>query len=166
MLAAWSQLRDIDRLADGQVDVEFTIPLTELSRLPPQPAGSGEAVRGRVRFGREEGFAVAALELEGTVTLQCQRCLKPLRHRVEAQTDIALVASEADAARAPPQFEPVRAQDGRVRVRDLVEEELLLALPIAALHSNLEECEMGKGDVPAAPEMHKPFERLGELLKR
>jgi uncharacterized metal-binding protein YceD (DUF177 family) len=55
-------------------------------------------------------------------------------------------------------------------VRDLVEEELLLTLPISPLHEDTQEC--GVKSEPVAPaeapvhETQRPFEQLGELLKR
>jgi uncharacterized protein len=173
MSEAWSQLRDIDRLSDGQSDIEFEIPLTALPRLPPQPAGSREAVRGRIQFRREGGFAVAVLEVSGSVQLVCQRCLAPMHQDVDGATRIALVASEAEADRVPPEFEPVRAPEGRIRLRDLVEEEVMLALPIVPLHEVPADCapmarveNVAEPQVDAADSMQKPFERLGELLKR
>lgn len=169
MSEAWSQLRDIDRLSDGLVDLDFAIPLTAFPRLPPQPAGSGETLRGRARFRREGGFAVAELDVQGRVQLTCQRCLKAMHHAVDGHARIALVASEAEAERVPPEFEPVRAPEGRIRLRDLVEEEALLALPIVALHTDASACAPAtqpRAPDEAAPSMQKPFERLGELLKR
>lgn len=175
MLEAWSQLREIAGLSDGQVDIDFAIPLTEFPRLPPQPAGTGEKMSGRAQFRREGGFAVAALDVSGVVHLVCQRCLRAMRHPVIGSARIALVASEAEADRVPPQFEPVHAPAGRIRLRDLVEEEVLLGLPIVPLHEDQRECVtavdaeilgVAPADADAATNMHKPFERLGELLKR
>ena len=170
MSEAWSQLRDIDRLCDGQADIDFAIPLTEFPRLPLQKAGTGETVRGRAQFRREGGFAVAELEVAGRVQLICQRCLTPMHQPVDGSARIALVASEAEADRVPPEFEPVRAVEGRIRLRDLVEEEVLLSLPIVPLHESPRDCApaVPAAEPPAeeADSMQKPFERLGELLKR
>lgn len=173
MSEAWSQLRDIDRLSDGRVDIDFVIPLSEFPRLPAQPTGSGESVSGRAQFRREAGFAVAELEVSGSVQLVCQRCLAPMRQPVDGSASIALVASEAEADRVPPEFEPVRAPEGRIRVRDLVEEEVLLSMPIVPLHEDPAECApaaqvaiVAGEPAEGAESMQKPFERLGELLKR
>ena len=169
MSAAWSQLREIDRLADGQVDLDFAIPLTEFARLPPQPAGTGEVLSGRAAFRREGGFAVAEIAVRGAAQLICQRCMKPMRHAVDSEARIALVAFEAEADRVPPEFEPVRAPEGRIRLRELVEEEVLLTLPIVPLHEDLGECAPAAkvaADVKTESATQKPFEQLGELLKR
>jgi uncharacterized protein len=88
---------------------------------------------------------------------------------------VALIAAESEADRVPQEFETVHAPENRIRVRDLVEEELLLSLPLVPMHADAGEC-AGKDAKPehkpvaadAAPgqETQKPFERLGELLKR
>ena len=79
-------------------------------------------------------------------------------------------ATEADANRVPEELEPVLAPEGRISVGELVEEELLLTLPIVPLHAEDSACELA----PEAPladggreeETQKPFEQLAELLKR
>ena len=177
MSEPWSQLSDVDRLADGQADVAFEIPLSQLPRLQAQLAGSGGQVSGVAHFRREAGFRVAELEMSGAATLVCQRCLEPVEWPVEGTSRVALIALESDADRVPQEFETVHAPENRIRVRDLVEEELLLTLPIVPLHedtscadqkwssleSNVEPD--AEPDAPA-PDTQRPFAQLGELLKR
>jgi uncharacterized protein len=170
MSAAWSQLHDIDRLADGQIGLDFAIPLTAFARLPPQPVGTGEVLSGHAQFRREGSVAVAELAAQGAVHLVCQRCMKPMRFGIDSHARIALVASEPEADRVPPEFEPMHAPEGRIRLKDLVEEEVLVTLPIVPLHEDLRDCTPAAqaAETPAESEspMQKPFERLGELLKR
>jgi uncharacterized protein len=173
MSEPWSQLSDVDRLADRQADVAFEIPLDQMPRVRAQLAGSGGKVRGSARFRREAGFRVAELEWTGTAMLVCQRCLEPMQWPVGGTARVALVVAEHEADHVPPELETVHTPENRVRVRDLVEEELLLALPLAPLHAELSECtgQQNPGTEPetsGAPEheTQRPFERLGELLKR
>jgi uncharacterized protein len=164
-LPPWSRLLDVDRLADGAEDVEFAVPLAELTGLHSRAPGIAGEVRGRAHFTREQGIAVAELRLAGTAILECQRCLKPLPLPLDAAARVALVASEADAARVPEDLEPMLAPAGRTSIAGLVTEELLLGLPIVPLH---EACAAGRAAGPErdTPETHRPFARLGELLKR
>ena len=62
---------------------------------------------------------------------------------------MGLIAAEADASRVPEELEPVLAPEGRIRVGELVEEELLLTLPIVPLHAEGERL-CCTGDAPAA----------------
>jgi DUF177 domain-containing protein len=169
-LPPWSSPLEIERLADSGADVDFAVPLAELSGLRSARAGVAGSVRGHVRFSREQGVPVAELSLRGTVTLECQRCMRPMELPLDAVTRIALIASESEAGRAPADFEPVLAAGGRISIGELVTEELLLTLPIVPLHEGSETCL--SAPAPAAAqnqhggETHRPFAGLAELLKR
>jgi DUF177 domain-containing protein len=165
----WSQPLEVDRLADGEADVDFAVPLAELSGLRSLRAGVAGTVQGRAQFGREEGMPVADLRFSGTVTLQCQRCLQPLEWPLAAESCIALIASESQTARVPLEREPVLAPGGRISVGDLLTEELLLVLPIVPMHEDRERCASGSTTAepgPSVGETHRPFANLGDLLKR
>jgi uncharacterized protein len=156
-------------LADNGADVDFAVPLAELSGLRSLRAGIAGSVSGHVRFARERDMPVADLSLSGTVTLQCQRCLQPMERSLEAESRIALIASEDAAARVPPEREPVLAAGGRISIGELLTEELLLLLPIVPLHDGGEGCAGESATANGAPprgETHRPFANLAEMLKR
>jgi uncharacterized protein len=97
--------------------------------------------------------------------------LKPKPTSIESMARVGLIEAEADMSRVPEDLEPMLAPEGRISIGELVEEELLLALPIVPLHEDANECAVA----PSAPlvtaeqeeqKTQKPFERLGELLKR
>jgi uncharacterized protein len=167
MLPPWSRPLEVDRLADGGADVDFAIPLAELSGLRPQRAGVAGTVRGRAHFTRERGLAVARLTLEGSAILECQRCMQPLQLALNSQVRVALLHSEAEAARVPEELEPVLAPGGRISIGELITEELLLSLPIVPLHAGEEGCAPAPEAAPAPQaDTHRPFAQLAELLKR
>ena len=170
MSSPWSRPLDVDRLADGGADVDFAVPLAELTGLRSVRAGLGGQVSGRAHFAREQGVAVAELTMKGTAILECQRCMKPLELALDTRVRVGLVGSEADAGRAPAELETMLAPGGRIGVDALVTEELLLSLPSVPLHAAGEEClappvPPGARSEPEG-ETHTPFARLGELLKR
>jgi uncharacterized protein len=167
-LTPWSEPLEVDRLADGGADVDFTVPLAELAGLRSLRAGVGGDLHGHAHFAREQGMPVADLAFSGTVSLQCQRCLQPMERSLERVSRIALIASEEEAARVPPEREPVLAPGARISIGGLLTEELLLLLPIVPLH---EERECASKPAPAergaaGGETHRPFANLADLLKR
>jgi len=165
MSEAWTKPRDVGALADEQADFELAIPLAEFSRVRARLGALEGTINARVRFGREGEFAVAQLELSGSVPLVCQRCLKLMPWKIDGRASVALLAADSQADRVPEHLEPMLALGGRVSLLDLVEEELLLELPIVALHSDEQGCApTGSADEDRA--VQRPFERLGELLKR
>ncbi len=156
----------MDRLADGEAEVDFTVPLAELPGLATGVTGS---VAGRARFARAQGLPVAELTVRGAATLECQRCMRPMSVPIDTVVRLALVAAEADVARVPPELEPVLAPGGRISIGELITEELLLTLPIVALHGEGEPCAAPLGKTAAGEQgqdTHKPFARLADLLKR
>ncbi|MGH8171342.1 MAG: YceD family protein [Steroidobacteraceae bacterium] len=171
MSPPWSQPLDVDRLSRGEVEIDFDVKLSELPRLRSRIPGIGGAVRGSARFRRHSGFAVAELSLASKAMLHCQRCMQAMELAIDSTTGVALILEEADAAKVPEEFEPVLAREGRISCGELVEEELLLALPIVPLHEKPGECAVP----PAAPLLgedapervtQRPFAGLGELLRR
>jgi uncharacterized protein len=169
MPAGWSKRRDIDPLADGQARFDFAIPLADFPRLRPQLAATGEDVAtGSVAFLRDQGFAAADLEVHASISLVCQRCLGVVRIDVNERSRVLLIGTEPEADRTPAGMDTVLAPERRVSVQDLVEEELLLSVPAVPLHASPAECSARPETAQPAeePTVQRPFERLGELLKR
>ena len=176
MSPPWSKPLDIDRLADGQADIDFAVPLAELPRLRSQLASVDGMARGRVHFTREFGVVVADMTLTGEATLACQRCLGTMTETVDSAVRIALITAEAEVGRVPDHLEPMLAPGGRTTIGELVEEELLLALPIVPLHRQQSDCAVSVSEpaqgaatqVSETPEQttQKPFAQLDKLLKR
>ncbi len=171
MSPPWSRPLDIDRLADGEADIDFAVHLAELSRLRSQLASVEGQVRGRVHFTRESGIVIAELAMSGDAVLVCQRCLQPVTEPVNSSVRVGLITAASDAGRVPEHLEPVLAEGGRITVGELVEEELLLALPIVPLHGESSDCavrEEERAEVAAEPAQttQRPFAQLDQLLKR
>jgi len=154
-------------LADAGSRVALAIPVARLERIAEHLASREGVVTGSVAFSREEGRIIAEVELAATLSLRCQRCLKPMALPVESRSRVALLASEEEAGGVPPELETALAPEGRLRPADLVEEELLLALPAAPRHAG--QCPGAARD--AAQEnglqtTQRPFAALGEMLRR
>jgi len=100
-----------------------------------------------------EGKPVLHLNVQGSLNLTCQRCLEPLKFDLNVNSDFIVVASEADL---PPEEDDVDEQDylvadAQMQVAELIEDEVLLALPYAPKH------ESGScGALSKANELKKP----------
>jgi len=161
-----SRLCNVAALADEARQVELAIPLERFERVAPQLAATQGVVSGSVALAREEGRIVAEVVVTAQVQLRCQRCLAPMPWPVQSTSRVALLESEAAAAEVPAELETALVPDGRMRLADLVEEELLLALPAAPRHPDAEcpALREGKQEEFAEP-TQRPFAGLGELLK-
>ncbi|MGH8281213.1 MAG: YceD family protein [Gammaproteobacteria bacterium] len=107
------------------------------------------------------------------LVLICQRCFGKLSCPVTVDFSLIWVRSEADTARLPEAYEPLMSVTGNVKLTELVEDELLLALPMVALHELSTECSRRvpcgsprrkKESIEAAPA--KPFAALKALKRR
>ena len=163
---------DIDRLADREADVDFSVPLAELPRLRSRLASVEGTVHGQVHFTRQSRVPVAELSMSGSATLQCQRCMEKMQGPVETSARGALIFSEADISRVPEDLEPMLAPGGQLSIAELVEEELMLFLPIVPLHEDVAGCAVEPSasliveEQAELPTTQKPFQQLQELLKR
>lgn len=165
----WSKPLDVDRLSRGAAALDFDVALAQLPRLGSRAELIGGSVRGTVRFGRDAGRAVAQVSLEGTAQLRCQRCMQPMAVPLSASAHVALLASAAEGNALPEALEPVLAPGGRISLAELIEEEVLLSLPIVPRHDGQGWCEpledSGDGSEQAdASTTQRPFASLGELL--
>jgi uncharacterized protein len=175
MSLGWSRRAPVDTLAGTETAVDFSIPLAELPRVSYElTARDGEA-KGRVRFSRQLGQAVADLEVSAQPEVICQRCMQPMRWPVEVKSRIALVSDYDAADRVPEGLEVFLVEADSVSVRDLVDEEVMLALPSVPRHEEGSECagrrmqlpgQDVESDEPLDTQVQKPFAQLGELLKR
>jgi uncharacterized protein len=139
------KLRDVRKLADSRAAFEFEIPVAQLPAMPPEfGAGDGQ-VQAQVRFGREQGFAVADVELRAQLQVTCQRCMAPMQLTVAARSPVLVVETEREAEEAPAGWETFLALEGRLSLAALVAEEVLLAIPIVPLH------DAGSGCTAATP---------------
>ena len=170
MPSDWSRSWEVDRLVAGQLSFDGAVPLASMPRLQDRIlAGetSAGAARAVLSFGKEHGAEVARVQVKAQIPLRCERCMGPLDWPVDAEATLALVTSLAAAEGAPAGLEPVLAAEGRVVLRDLVEEELLLALPLIARHERDADCQGPAAEVAAGDEItQQPFAQLKELLKR
>lgn len=123
------------RLAEQGKALEGRFALAQMPRLAPLLADPAGDVSFRLGFGRDTaGRPVVRVEVEAVLSLECQRCLEPLAHEVRSSFVLGLVTSLAEADRLPESYESLLVEEDTISPHDLVEEELLLAVPSVPRH--------------------------------
>lgn len=153
-------------VAAGRV-FEGRLPLSGMSRLRDVLLdGEGEA-KFSLGFGRDTlQVPYAELRIEAALPLQCQRTLQRFLHPVRIEQRLGLIRDEADEAALPPGYEALLlAEDGELRPAELVEDELILAVPLVPVAPGSESVERD-WPVPADEEKRaNPFSALAALKK-
>lgn len=109
-----------------------TLAVANLPRLKEAVAGSGGVLDISLGFSRDrQRGAMLSGTIDGTLSLQCQRCLQAFEWLVHAPVSLRLVFSEEEENRVMQDAEPYRVEDDILQLHEVVEEEVLLALPIA-----------------------------------
>jgi len=151
---------------------EGTLPIASLRRLREALASTDGEVSFELDFGRDElGTSYLDVRASAPLILTCQRSLEPFVLPVSLRTRLGLISQEREEAGLPPECEPLLvAEDGRLRPADVIEDELLLALPLVPVNpdSRLSDEVTGhdpEEDSAGAGRSENPFAVLRELKK-
>lgn len=123
---------DVWRMVNASRIFEGTLAVADLPRLRASLAEPRGQLECKVEFGRE-AFAGPYLHLvvRGQLPLTCQRTLEVFDWPLAVDTRLGLIRREEDEAALPPGFEPLLVTgDGELRIADVVEDEVILALPL------------------------------------
>jgi uncharacterized protein len=161
---------DCVRLAEGAVSLQRAYALGTLPRLRDLLADDSGMLRAEFAFAKaESGRAGVTVTVTAEPRLVCQRCLQGFELPVTAKSEIEFAEEEASPT-PDSERDLYVAEHGQVSLRDLAEEELLLALPFAPACSAPQLCgnaPLIATDPPAATEEAvRPFSALQELLKK
>lgn len=125
--------------------------------------GDGEA-RYAIEFGRDQlGVSYLELHVEAGLPLVCQRSLETFVHEVVLDERLGLITEEAQEAALPPGYEPLLVSNGEIDPADVIEDELILALPVVPLKPGAPLEWKDPSDEDDEPP--NPFAALGSLRK-
>ncbi len=136
---------DLTRATRQPARLTGQLRLVTLPRLTAAVADSGGVAEIELQVFTDGGQIIVQGRVQVTLGMTCQRCLGSMRLPVTAALHMAWIRGEEEAARLPAGYEPLVSASGRVKLADVVEDELLLALPMVALHASSEECSIGIG---------------------
>ncbi len=154
------------RLADEGIRLQGELSGSELPRWRAfsVPGSEAEPVVVDLQF---ERAAQGARRMQGTihgrVEMLCQRCLRPMSVAISAKPFLGLVP--ADAAEEADEAETLRVT-APIKLAELVEDELLLAMPMIPVHAEADCIALAKADaVPEHEAKENPFAVLQGLNK-
>ncbi|WP_300648732.1 DUF177 domain-containing protein [Hydrogenophaga sp.] len=174
---------DVRAFALAGADLQAHDPMTRFQRLSAEAhAGDGLPAlglvtwqaRGEMRAGASGGAQAVWLHVhaDATIPLTCQRCLGPVDTPLTVDRWFRFVNDEATAeAEDDDCEEDLLALEPRPRLHDVLEDELLMELPLVPLHDIcpvpvvMQASDPGVGMDNGEPERRNPFAELAKLKK-
>ena len=153
------------------------VPLRAFDRLAPLAGSGATAVEVRLDFGLDDE---GRCRVRGSARLRagvpCQRCARTVPRAVEADIDLLVLTSEAEARALTPGHDTCVVTDPSVPVAALIEDDLLLSFPEHGCEAR-DACEHaafaaragpppGPDGEPSGTRRESPFAVLAELAAR
>jgi uncharacterized protein len=118
---------------------EGVTPVAEMTRLAADCADPSGAITWSIQGGHtKQGYPAMTLSVAGGVNLVCQRCLGPFAYEIDSSTMLVLGKDDADADEIEEVLDDesidVIVGSHEADLRQLLEDEALLALPQAPKH--------------------------------
>jgi len=116
-----------------------------------------------------QGIRYVAGHLAADMELVCQRCLESVGFVVNTDFKLGMVTSDTQIEKLPGGYEPLLVKNVPMALTDIIEDELILSIPIVATHAE-DECDVavqkvlkGSQETGSAKARKSPFAVLEEL---
>jgi uncharacterized protein len=135
------------RFAEARNQLHGVLHVKDMSRLRQSLADDSGEIKIDLQFGvDEQGISFLRGQLETQLTLQCQRCMETFVYEIVGNFLSGIVKSEEEAKELPEIYEPVIAAEGELVIQDMIEDELIVSLPIVPRH-DLKACNVQSSKV-------------------
>lgn len=168
--------KQVDAVRLVQVNQRFNAKINSenLTRLQSAVVHCGEFVSCEIEFHQDESkHRLISGSVQAQISMICQRCLEEVDLPIQSDFQVGLVFDDQQAAQLPRSYEPVELDaEGRLNLWQLIEDEMLLSLPILPAHA-VGECEAKKivaepiAEIPdSSDERENPFAVLAKLKQK
>ncbi|MFK5914942.1 MAG: YceD family protein [Woeseiaceae bacterium] len=123
------------RLAAREELLQGKIPLNQMKRLLSALSSNDGEIFVDVGFTVDiNRVVILAGQIKTDLKLICQRCMREMPLVLDIEFQLAFVRSEAEMERLPEGYEATILDNNTVMLSDIIEDELLLALPSIPKH--------------------------------
>ena len=156
------------RFADNSLSLSGMLLIKDMPRLCSSLGSDEGEVRVELVFGiDEEGIRYIKGHMTTCLILICQRCLESFKYEIIGDFMLGIVRTEKEADRLPERYDPLLVPDLSLVLSDMVEDELIVGLPIVPMH-RIDDCKAKKSlesySSDAVIERENPFKVI-ELLR-
>lgn len=112
------------------------VPLLDLPRVQALLGEQAATIQVTMQFSQDAmQRCVMQGTLAGVVNMTCQRCLQPMQQVLQTEFTLYPVADEAQALQLADVADAVVMQANTLVLRDVIEDELILSMPMIATHA-------------------------------
>lgn len=136
---------DLRKVFSQKAFFEGSLDPSKFARVAPLLASEQFKVAAELRFllDRRARRRISG-KIKAELSVACQRCLQPLEITLEDDIDLALVSSEEQAAAIDDGVDPWIEADFKLDPAQIVEEQLLLSMPLASYHDRADCAPVGR----------------------
>ncbi len=144
--------------------------LQDMARLCAVLAKNVGEVSVTLEFGVDtQGYKYIHGSFSTVLCLQCQRCMLPFEYPIQAEFNLSPVSTDRQAELLPAPYEPVMVSEQPLDTISMLEDEILLQLPLVAMHEP-QQCSQTMPQKETNTELEEdsnnPFNILKELKKK
>ena len=157
------------RMVQGRRVFEGTLAVAQLPRLVGLLASAEGEVACKIEFGRDEfDISYVDIHVDTSLMMVCQRSMVEFSQPVHINQRLGLISDDSEEARLPEGYDPLLIENGAICLKDVIEDELILGLPVVALSPGapLEQVPVTAGPVPEDEQPPNPFAALGQLKNK
>lgn len=158
--------------ADQRREYSGQLSYSEMTRVHDNVLSSSQPIIVELQFAKERKFIVVTGRIYGDLMLECAACLGDMVFPVNIDVRLAIISDETLVDLVPESYDPWLMETDKLMLSTLVEDELLLELPVIARHTrcsvDLPSTSTSKGYEEAEDDAdikENPFKAL-EALKR
>lgn len=123
------------KFATQAMNIKARLPLAQLKRLREQLLRTDGDVEVELNgVVDESGVKVLRLRVQCELILSCQRCNEEMLIPVKSLVNLSPVMSESQATSVPKGYDPLVTEGNSLKLKELVEDELLLSIPMVPKH--------------------------------
>jgi DUF177 domain-containing protein len=155
------------RLAKSRERIKGSLQLDSLERLKGVLLENTGQLEYSLSFDFDEsGTCVIESVIDSQLILECQRCLKPVVIEIHKASLLGAIKDKDEIDSLAKEYEPLQLDEENIAVEELLEDELLLSIPLSPLHAENECSGKEMLDQVNADAKPQPFAVLAALKRK
>ncbi|MBL1140918.1 MAG: hypothetical protein D8M62_02670 [Proteobacteria bacterium] len=155
------------RLARSRERIEGSLQIDSFERLQGILLENEGELKYSLSFDFDEsGTCVIECIIDTQLIFECQRCFKPVKVKIHSDSLLGVANDKDEFEALAKEYEPLQLLEETISAQELIEDELLLAIPISPLHAENECIAKNVLDEINADAKPQPFAALAALKKK